>query len=376
MAGLYIHIPFCASKCTYCDFYSETKRDLLEPFLKALVQEMDLRSDYLPPSSAIETLYFGGGTPSLLCREDFSLLFDAVSRHWTLAADAEITLEANPDDLTPAYLADLACLPFNRISMGVQSFNDYYLGLLNRRHNARQARQAIARAQQAGFRNISIDLIYGLPYQTMSDWEADLDTALQTDVQHLSAYGLSYEDGTLLRRLLDDGKLEPVADDDMNAMYRLLRAKTAKRGFEAYEISNFALPGYRSRHNSSYWHGVPYIGLGPAAHSYDGRSRQWNVRSITGYIRSIETGSIPAEREELTVNERYNDFVMVSLRTSEGIDLALLKQHFGYEMMEYCLQCARPFVRSGQLVQANGFLRLSVEGILVSNLVMSELMRV
>ena len=180
----------------------------------------------------------------------------------------------------------------------------------------------------------------------------------------------------MLRRLLDDGKLEPVADDDMNAMYRLLRSKTAKRGFEAYEISNFALPGYRSRHNSSYWHGVPYIGLGPAAHSYDGRSRQWNVRSITGYIRSIETGSIPAEREELTVNERYNDFVMVSLRTSEGIDLALLKQHFGYEMMEYCLQCARPFVRSGQLIQANGFLRLSMEGILVSNLVMSELMRV
>ncbi len=376
MAGLYIHIPFCASKCTYCDFYSETKRDALQPFLEAVAREMDLRADCLPHPATIETVYFGGGTPSLLGGEDFERLFDAIARHWTLADHAEITLEANPDDLTPTYLSQLADLPFNRLSMGVQSFNDYYLELLNRRHTARQARQAIARAQQAGFRNISIDLIYGLPYQTMSDWEADLDTALQTGVQHLSAYGLSYEDGTLLRRLLDDGKLEPVADDDMNAMYRLLRAKTAKRGFEAYEISNFALPGYRSRHNSSYWHGVPYIGLGPAAHSYDGRSRQWNVRSIAGYIRSIETGSIPAEREELTVNERYNDFVMVSLRTSEGIDLALLKQHFGYEMMEYCLQCARPFVRDGQLVQANGFLRLSVEGILVSNLVMSELMRV
>lgn len=376
MAGLYIHIPFCASKCTYCDFYSETKRDALQPFLEAVAREMDLRADCLPHPATIETVYFGGGTPSLLGGEDFERLFDAIARHWTLADHAEITLEANPDDLTPTYLSQLADLPFNRLSMGVQSFNDYYLELLNRRHTARQARQAIARAQQAGFRNISIDLIYGLPYQTLADWQADLDTAFQTGVQHLSAYGLSYEEGTRLRRLLDDGKLEPVTDDGMNDMYRLLRDKTSARGFEAYEISNFALPGYRSRHNSSYWHGTPYIGLGPAAHSYDGCSRQWNVRSIAEYIRSIATGTVPAEREELSVHDRYNDFVMVSLRTCEGIDLHLLEQLFGNELTEYCLQCARPFVRSGQLVQADGFLRLSLEGILVSNLVMSELMRV
>lgn len=375
MAGIYIHIPFCARKCSYCSFYSEPQQELIPPFIDALIAEMSLRKDYLP-DTRVDTVYLGGGTPSLLKKADFERLFDALNRHWHIARDAEITIEANPDDLTCEYLGQLASLPFNRISMGVQSFNDRFLRLLNRRHSARQASLAISHAQQAGFGNISIDLMYGLPGQTLDDWSRDLDTALHAGVQHLSAYGLSYEEGTPMHRLLTAGRLSAVGDDEMNAMYRLLLQRTGENGLEAYEISNFARPGCRSRHNSAYWEQVPYIGLGPSAHSFDGPSRQWNVSSIAGYLQAIQSGSVPAEKETLSADERYNDFVMLSLRTAKGIDTERLERLFGSERTEYCLKNIRPFIRTGHALMADGCIRLGVEGILISNLIMSELMRV
>lgn len=375
MAGLYIHIPFCKQKCIYCDFYSETRRELIPFLVEALAHEMELRCDYVG-GEVIDTVYFGGGTPSLLKPNDFERLFAAIDRRFTLSSQAEVTLEANPDDLTEEYVKAVTALPFNRISMGVQSFDDYYLGLLNRRHTAKQALQALERVRRHGIDNVSLDLIYGLPYQATAHWENDLDRALDTGASHLSAYGLTYEEGTPLWKLREDERIAPATEEEMNEMYRLLLAKTEAAGLERYEISNFARPGFRSRHNSAYWRQVSYVGIGPAAHSFDGRSRQWNVSSIEKYIGSLARNLVPAEREVLSPEEQYNDFVMVSLRTAEGIDLKRLEQLFGGGLRAYCEKNMRTFLHEDLLERADDRVRLTTEGILVSNRIMAELMKV
>lgn len=375
MAGIYIHIPFCQKRCNYCDFYSETNVELRSQLINSIVKEIHLRKNYLSETD-IETIYFGGGTPSLLQREDFELIFEAINHIYTISTNAEITFEANPDDLTRAYLASLSPLPFNRLSIGVQSFNNYYLGLLNRRHSKEQAMQAIQHAQEAGFSNISIDLMYALPYQSMENWEKDLDTALKMNVQHISAYGLTYEEGTVLWKLLDDERIETVDDETMSNMYRLLLEKTKEKGFESYEISNFALTGYRSRHNSAYWKQKPYIGIGPSAHSYNGKSRQWNISLATGYMKAIAKNTVPAEKEILSLADQYNDFVMVSLRTSEGINLDELEQKFGTELKTYCLENIKTFIDTEKVELKNNVIRLKTDGILISNLILTELMKV
>ena len=375
MAGIYIHIPFCKQRCTYCDFYTEVAPQFIPVLIDSIIRELNIRKDYLG-NSQVSTIYFGGGTPSILSNEQFLLIFDAIYKLFTVAENAEITFEANPDDLTPEFLASLHELPFNRISIGIQSFDDKDLKRINRRHTSEQAVEAVKNAQKAGFGNISIDLIYGLPFQTLETWGDQLDMALSLQIQHISAYGLTYEEGTALWKQRENGKIEVVDDLVMNEMYLLLLDKIKTKGFEAYEISNFALPGYQSRHNSAYWKQEPYLGIGPSAHSYDVVSRQWNIASITDYIKAINSNSVFYEREELSLNDRYNDFVMVSLRTSEGLDVKIMEKDFGHELAEYCLQNIKTFIDSEQVYYSDGKLRLTAEGIQISNLILIQLMKV
>ena len=375
MAGIYIHIPFCKQRCTYCDFYTEVAPQFIPTFINSVVKELHIRKEYLS-DAPIDTIYFGGGTPSILTREQFSIVFDTIYNLYPVDADAEITFEANPDDLTADFMDSLRCLPFNRISIGIQSFDDNDLKRINRRHTSKQAVEAVKTAQKAGFSNISIDLIYGLPFQTPETWGKQLDTALNLQVQHISAYGLTYEEGTPLWKQREKGKIVSVDDQNMNEMYIQLLEKVTEKGFEAYEISNFALPGYRSRHNSSYWKQEPYLGVGPSAHSYDLISRQWNVSSITEYINALNGDTVFFEREVLTINDRYNDFVMVSLRTAEGINLKVLEKEFGPEFTAYCLKNIKTFMDSEQVYYFEEYLRLTPEGIEISNLILIQLMKV
>ena len=375
MAGIYIHIPFCKQRCTYCDFYTEVAPQFIPTFINSVVKELHIRKEYLN-DAPIETIYFGGGTPSILNYEQFKIIFDAIYELFTISEQPEITFEANPDDLTLDFLRSMQALPFNRISLGIQSFDDGDLKRINRRHTSLQAVNAVKDAQAAGFDNISIDLIYGLPFQTIASWERQLDTALNLNIQHLSAYGLTYEEGTVLWKQREKGEIETVDDTEMNRMYLVLLDKVKQKSFEAYEISNFALPGFRSRHNSSYWKQEPYLGVGPSAHSYDLISRQWNVSSIKEYIKSINNNSGFFEREILSLYDRYNDFVMVSLRTSDGLDIELMRKEFGSELADYCLINIKSFMDSEKVYNLEGKLRLSAEGIQISNLILIQLMKV
>jgi len=375
MAGIYIHIPFCKQRCTYCDFYTEVAPQFIPKFIDTLINEIALRQEYLQ-NEVINTIYFGGGTPSVLSVEQFSLIFNTIYSIFTVDVNAEITLEANPDDLTVEFLESLRILPFNRLSIGIQSFDDVDLKRINRRHTAIQAIEAVRNAQKVGFDNISIDLIYGLPFQTLKSWENQLDVALNLNIQHISAYGLTYEVGTKLYKQRENTEIETVNDDTMNEMYLLLVNKTKESGFEAYEISNFARPNFRSRHNSAYWKQQPYIGVGPSAHSYNINSRQWNVSSITEYIKAIENGLPLVELEELSLNDKYNDYVMVSLRTAEGVDLNFIAQNFGTEYASFCLKNGQSFVDDNLITLIDSKFSLTTDGIMISNQIIMQLMKV
>ena len=375
MAGIYIHIPFCKKRCTYCDFYTEVAPQLIPSLVDSIVKELYLRKDYLQNNS-IKTIYFGGGTPSILKKEDFSEIFDTINKIYKVEMNSEITFEANPDDLTPDFFKSIESLPFNRISIGIQSFKDDDLKRINRRHTAAEAIKAVQYAKSAGFNNISIDLIYGLPFQTLDEWTNQLDVAFSLGIQHISAYGLTYEEGTVLWKQRENGELIPVDDETMNEMYLQLIEKTKANGFEAYEISNFALPHFRSRHNTSYWKQESYIGVGPSAHSFDLKSRQWNMASITGYIKAISENISFFEREELSLFDRYNDFILVSLRTSDGLDLSFLEQEFGSELLNYCIKNLKPFIKDNKIINSNGKVTLTTEGIQISNLILMQLMKV
>ena len=372
MASLYLHIPFCKSRCIYCDFYSGTDTSQRARYVQALCNELKLRSTYLP-TRVLDSIYFGGGTPSLLQKNDFERLFEAIHTHFTLSPTAEITLECNPDDLTPSYVAQLQELPFNRISIGIQSFDDAELRFLNRRHTAQQAQEAVALCQASGFDNISIDLMYGLPNQTAETWRNTLAVAMSLGVQHLSAYSLMYEEGSPLSRLRNAHKIQELDEATSVALFEQLIDTVALHGFEQYEISNFCLPTFHSRHNSSYWHGVPYLGVGAAAHSFDGVSRQWNVANTARYMAGVAAGQLEVEREELTDDERYNEFVFTALRTRSGINLSDLEQRFGNARLAYCLRLAQPYLDGGQLELRAGQLALTRAGIFVSDGIMSDL---
>ena len=371
VAGIYIHVPFCQGRCIYCDFYSTTEgEEWKSRYVDALLAELRMRRDELP-LARVHSIYIGGGTPSQLPARALSAILNEVCRLYPVDSDAEVTVEANPDDVTPEWLAALSHTPVNRLSMGVQSFDDALLRLIRRRHTAQQAVCAVEQAARHGISNVSIDLIYGLPTQTMEQWQADVRQALALDVQHLSAYSLSYEEGTPLWRMLEQGRIEEADEELSLCMYEHLIDSTRAAGFTHYEISNFCRPGRHSQHNSAYWHGVPYLGFGPGAHSYDGmRTRRWNLSDLKGYVQAA--GSMPPHQSEvLTDDELYDETVMTRLRTSEGLSLDLLTAAY----RAYCMAQAEPHLRTGRLEQAGSTIRLTRQGIFTSNDIISDLMR-
>lgn len=375
MAGLYIHIPFCKRKCLYCDFYSCTDLSVKDAYVDALVDEMSLRRKYI---TKVDTIYFGGGTPSLMSAKDFVRIFSSINKLFDLSNCAEITVEINPDDITPEYADALAELPFNRVSIGIQTFDDDELHFLNRRHDALQAVEAVKRCQDAGFTNISIDLIYGLPGQTLSSWDKNLECALALGVPHISAYHLIYEENTPITQLKDTGKIIPVDEDTSLLLFSRLIERLSVSGYEHYEISNFSLPGYRSRHNSSYWDGTAYLGLGPFAHSYNGcDEREWNIASLPAYLEGIRNRSPRITSERLDLPTRYNEYIITRLRTKEGFLSSELERRFGKELFAYCLRQAERYIASGMLLrEENDRIRLSEKGIFVSDSIMCDLMKV
>ncbi len=373
MAGIYIHVPFCKTRCIYCDFYTRTDLKPRKEYVEAICKEIALRKDYIR-GEEIDTIYFGGGTPSQLSYEDFDRIFESINKDFIVNRDAEITLEANPDDLNIKYIRDLCKLPFNRLSIGVQSFNDNELRFLNRRHSAEKAKEAVLDSQNAGFSNISIDLIYGLPNQTMDIWQKNLAQTLSLGIQHISSYHLIYEQGTRLYGLLEKESIRPVDEDLSVDMFSAMIDKLAEAGFQHYEISNFAQEGFISRHNSSYWLGKKYLGLGPAAHSFDGCNRAWNIPSIAKYIEKIKNNLLPLEIEVLDENTRYNDFILTGMRTMWGVDLRRLEEKFGENMKKYALANVQKYIDKGFVTNENNILKLTRDGIFISDGIMSDMM--
>ena len=379
MTGLYLHIPFCKSRCIYCGFYSTTHHELRQRYVDAVCREMEIKGTEClmaanqETASLIDTIYLGGGTPSQLTTDQLRQLFLYINNVYALTPHPEVTIEVNPDDVTPEWAAALAPLGINRVSMGAQTFSDSRLRFLHRRHTADQVSQAVSMLRDAGIGNISIDLMYGFPDETLDDWQRDIDAALDLSVEHISAYCLMIEEGTPLWTMRNrENEKWRNGEELERQMYEMLTDRLTAAGYEHYEISNFARPGYRSRHNSSYWNDVPYIGLGAAAHSYDLTSRSWNVADIRQYIEAIEKGEIPCEREVLDGDTHYNDRVTTALRTCDGLDLTTLSDRH----RTHCLHEARPFLEDGLLRLADNRLVLTRRGLFVSDMVMSGLMMV
>lgn len=364
MAGIYIHIPFCKSRCIYCAFYSTTDLRWRQRYVDAVCREWQLRSHEM--STTATTVYFGGGTPSQLTPQQLRQLLTALP-----PSAPEVTIEANPDDITSSFAAILSQLSINRVSMGAQTFDDQRLHFLHRRHTSGQVKEAVQYLRNAGIRNISIDLMYGFPGETLSDWERDIDVALTLDVEHISAYCLTVEKGTPLFYQMRNEQLEMRngSEELERAMYERLIDKLEAAGYEHYEISNFAKPGFRSRHNSSYWQDVPYIGLGAAAHSYDGKCRSWNVSDIRQYMEAMERGERLFESETLDDDTHYNDRITVALRTREGLDLTTLSP----KHRRYCLKEAQRFIDDGELRIDGNHLSLTRKGLFISDYIMSSL---
>lgn len=373
MAGIYLHIPFCKRRCIYCDFYSTTQSEKKTAYVAALCRELDQRKDYLQ-GERVETIYLGGGTPSQLEDKDFEQIFQTLHRLYNISPKAEITIEANPDDLTDEYVNMLRTFPFNRLSMGIQTFQENILRLLHRRHTAQQAVEAFERCRKAGFTNISIDLMYGLPGETLQTWEADLRQAVSMKPEHISAYHLIYEEGTVLWKLREQHRVEEADEDLSVSLFTQLIHKLKDYGYQHYEISNFCLPGMYSRHNSSYWTGKKYLGCGPSAHSYNGISRQWNVSSLDRYIEQVNNGETYFEVEELDLYTRYNDFVITTIRTMWGMQLDVLKEQFGTKLYNYCLRMAQPHLSQGTLELSNDVLKLTEKGVFISDGIMSDML--
>ena len=373
MAGIYIHIPFCKRRCIYCDFFSTTQSEKKSTYIHALCQELDMRKDYLEGED-IETIYLGGGTPSQLTQKELEEIFSSLYNIYKVKEDAEITLEANPDDLTPEYIHMLRTLPINRISMGIQTFQEETLKLLHRRHTAQQAIEAVKHCREAGFQNISIDLMYGLPGETLETWKEDLQQAIALHPEHISAYHLIYEEGTALWKLREQKQVEEADEDLSVTLFKTLIEELTHAGYEHYEISNFCLPGLHSRHNSSYWTGKKYLGCGPSAHSFNGTSRQWNVASLDKYIQSIQQGKLDYEIEEQDIYTRYNDFVITTIRTHWGMSLSHLRSTYGENLYQYCLRMAKPHLEQGVLEIKEDTLKLTKEGIFISDGIMSDLL--
>ena len=330
MSGIYLHIPFCKQACHYCDFHFSTSMGLKEKTVQAIARELELRQDYLK-GQPVHTIYFGGGTPSLLNQQELQLLLATIKQLFIVSEDAEITLEANPDDLTPAKPQELRAAGVNRLSIGLQSFHERHLRMMNRAHSATESLQCVKDAQAAGFDNITVDLIYGVPAPDHSIWHRDLETLFSLGVPHVSCYGLTIEPDTAFGRWSKKGKFEPAEDEYTAQQFEILLEQMAKHGYVQYEISNFCLPGHESKHNSNYWRGVHYLGVGPSAHSFNGVSRQYNVSHNKKYVDAIAQDQVPFELEELSLADQANDYLLTSLRTIWGCDLHKISQDYGYD---------------------------------------------
>lgn len=374
MAGIYIHIPFCKRKCNHCDFCKTFALSLIPDYLQALAKEMEIKKNYLQ-DEIIETLYFGGGTPSVLHYKEVLKIINCINRLFKLSSDCEITFEANPDDLSLPYLKELSNeTPINRLSIGIQSFNDKDLRLLNRRHDASQAIQCIENAIGVGFKNLSIDLIYGLPEMSNDEWETNLRLAFSSGIKHLSAYCLSVETGTKLLQMLSEGLIKLQSEEKIIEQFSALDMIASQNGFIHYEISNLSVEGYLSRHNTNYWLQKKYLGLGPSANSFDKDSRQWNVSNVRRYMKAINSGSVFFEKEELNAITQFNEYVMLSLRTRWGINSQVLKEEFGEDLYKGFLKSIQSFVNTGCVIQEKQIFRLNLKGWLISDFIISELM--
>jgi len=371
MAGIYIHIPFCKQACHYCDFHFSTSLKYKHELIEALVKEIQLQKKYLNGES-IETIYFGGGTPSLLNEAEISLLINTITSLHSVASDAEITLEANPDDLDKAKLRALRQTSINRFSIGIQSFFDEDLQWMNRVHRAGEAESAVKRAQDMGFENITVDLIYGYPLLTDQKWKFNTDKVFELGVPHVSAYSMTVEPRTALASFIKQKKQAAMSDEQSAAQFTFLMDGMQTKGFEQYEISNFCQPGFYSRHNSNYWKGVKYLGIGPSAHSYNGETRQWNIANNTKYMQGLGSGLIPAETEILSEIDKLNEYIMTSLRTSWGLDLDNLNG-IASASANQLQNAATEFFNNGWLSQQNNIIYLTQTGKLYADHIASEL---
>jgi len=371
MAGIYLHIPFCRQACHYCDFHFSTSHKNKDEFVLSLLKEIELRRDYLQ-GEKIDTIYFGGGTPSLLSADEIARIIDRLQQFHDLSGVKEVTLEANPDDLTATYLRKLRHTAVNRLSIGIQSFRDEDLKLMNRAHDSKQAQRCVPEAADIGFENITIDLIYGIPGLSQSDWQRNLETALQLPINHLSSYCLTVEPKTALAFQVNKGKVPAVNDDEAADQFDYLISFTEAAGMPWYEVSNFAKPGFESKHNSSYWTGARYLGLGPAAHSFNGKNRSWNVKSNAGYIQQINENILPSEEETLTAEERFNEVVLTSLRTRKGLTLSDIRKYGNENTLKSILEIARKKSDRELLELGDENIVLTRKGLLFADAIASE----
>lgn len=371
MAGIYIHIPFCKKACNYCNFHFSTSLALRKSFVQAVLKEIELQQSYL--TEPVSTIYFGGGTPSLLPAGDIEAIINSLQKTFTLEREPEITLEANPDDITIEKLTEWKKLGINRLSIGIQSFFEEDLLWMNRAHNAMQAQLCIKHAQQLGFNNLTIDLIYGGPTLTDEHWQQNVQRAIELDVPHLSCYALTVEPRTALDNLIAANKVEPVDAEKQARHFELLMHWMQRAGYEHYEISNFAKPGFRSRHNSSYWQGRPYLGIGPSAHSFNGNERRWNISNNAIYIKQLQQHILPFEKEELTSTQKLNEYIMMSLRTAEGLSLNKVLKQFGKKQADKIRLAGEKYVSTQHLCINEDCLQLNNKGKLLADGIAADL---
>ena len=373
MAGIYIHIPFCRKLCSYCDFYHVMSGDEIPAFLNALNKEMEFRKDYLGRET-VSTIYLGGGTPSVLTADQTGAILDRIRENFIIADENEITIEVNPDDVTGEYMKELRKTGINRVSIGVQSWRDEDLRFLNRRHDAKQSENAINSALNAGFTNVTIDLIYGIPGLSSQAWAENLDKSFSTAISHLSAYHLTIEPGTVFGKQKAKGLFSEIDEEESNLQFSILNEKAAEAGFICYEISNFGKPGFFSIHNTNYWKQVPYLGLGPSAHSFNRYSRQWNIPDVKKYIRFAGTDHQVTEMEELSIKMKFNEYIMTSLRTMWGVDLDYIEQAFEKEGYDYVMNTAGKYINYGLMRQEKNTLVLTDQGMMISDNIISGFM--
>jgi len=372
MAGLYIHIPFCKQACYYCDFFFSTRQDQRTAVVRAIASEIALEKNYLN-GEALETIYFGGGTPSILLPEELDAILSAIHANFSIVESPEITLEGNPDDLTKEKLDYLLKAGVNRLSIGVQSFDDTILKSLNRAHDNRMARGCIDGAGNTGFKNISIDLIYGIPGRTDEDWEKDIHQAIGFAPQHISSYSLTIEEKTVFGKWTKQGKMKPVDDDVAARQLNILIDNLEREHYEQYEVSNFSKPGFQSRHNSNYWKNRIYLGVGPSAHSYNGQSRQYNLSNNSIYLRSIQQGKIPFTLETLSREDKINEYLLTTLRTSWGADLRVLREQFSLDILSENSDYIQDLQHKGYIVIEDSVLRLTRQGRFFADKIASDL---